>query len=327
MARTPLPVGLSYRGKTALVTGANTGLGYAVAALLLRHDISCLILGVRTIEKGESTKARLLQEPATKAQGETPDILFYTMDMLSGESVVEFSEQILTQVPKLDIVILNGGRKAGMMTWNYAKSSFTENESTYQVNHLSTAMLAVYLLPLLKKSSAPGQPTHLTIIGSALQLFSPFIKKPIPDDRSVVEYMNDPETFSTLNRYSDTKLLIGTFTRELATRINPAQVIVHDVDPGILDTDLGRNVPGPLKPVAKVFGWMVAKPPHVGAAVVLHAVERGNESHGKFVDIEKVKSATFKNEEMGRRMTEKNWKETIEIVDKFNPESMKRALE
>lgn len=109
MARTPLPVGLSYRGKTALVTGANTGLGYAVAALLLRHDISCLILGVRTVEKGESTKARLLQEPTTKARKDAPEIVFYTMDMLSAESVVEFSEQILTQVPKLDIAILNGG--------------------------------------------------------------------------------------------------------------------------------------------------------------------------------------------------------------------------
>ncbi|KAE9403248.1 NAD(P)-binding protein [Gymnopus androsaceus JB14] len=325
MARTPLPAGLSYRGKTALVTGANSGLGYALATLLLRHDISFLILGVRTVEKGESTKARLLQEPTTKARKDAPEIVFYTMDMLSAESVVEFSEQILTQVPKLDIAILN----AGIMPFTFTKSSFTENESSYQVNHLSTAMLAVYLLPLLKKSSAPGQPTHLTIIGSALQLSSTFLKKPIPDSISIQEYMNDPKNSSNFNsRYSDSKLLIGMFTRELATRVDPAQVIIHDVDPGILDTDIGRDMPGAFKQAAKAFAWMIAKPPLVGAAVVLHAVGRGKESHGKFIDVEKVKpSVSFKDVEKGKRMTGKNWEETMEIIDRFNPESMKRALE
>ena len=71
------------------------------------------------------------------------------------------------------------------------------------------------------------------------------------------------------------------------------QIIIHDVDPGILDTDIGRDMPGALKQAAKAFAWMIAKPPLVGAAVVLHAVGRGKESHGKFIDVEKVKPLVY----------------------------------
>ncbi|KAF9054934.1 NAD(P)-binding protein [Hymenopellis radicata] len=315
----PLPEGLSYAGKTALVTGANVGLGFAIALLLLRHNISCLILGVRTASKGEATKELLLADPQVKALKETPQILVYTMDMLSHESVVEFSKSIVADIPKLDIAILNG---------TFAKSPSTGNEAVFQVNHLSTAILAIYLLPLLRKSSVPGSPSHLTVESSRSQERSPILGYPIPDDQPLFEWMNDPQTFSLVHRYEDSKLFIGMFVRALAKHVDVNEVLVNDMCPGFVATELDRDLNWIVKYLLKFARYLLAKTPEQGATLTLHALEAGKESHGRFVACDTIQPFfPFETSEKGKLMASKLWKETTDVASRLIPASIEAAIE
>ena len=55
----PAPPTVSFHGKTILVTGANTGLGFEAAKHFLAFDTAHLILAVRSLEKGYAAKERL----------------------------------------------------------------------------------------------------------------------------------------------------------------------------------------------------------------------------------------------------------------------------
>lgn len=95
----PLPASLSFEGKTVLVTGANSGLGYATALLLLQRNVSTLIISVRTAAKGKSTKSLLLADPLVRALNPQPKILIYELDLESHTSVSSFAAKFLAEVP------------------------------------------------------------------------------------------------------------------------------------------------------------------------------------------------------------------------------------
>ena len=86
-------------GKTALITGANSGIGYQAALELARHGAHVL-LGVRSRDKGDAALARLLQE----APGASAEVV--ELDMASLVSVRRFAEEF-TQ--PLDLLINNAG--------------------------------------------------------------------------------------------------------------------------------------------------------------------------------------------------------------------------
>ncbi|KAJ7752799.1 hypothetical protein DFH07DRAFT_744744 [Mycena maculata] len=72
----PLTNLLSFAGKTAVVTGANAGLGRAASLHHAQHQISTLILAVRAQRTGEETKAALLAEPVVRALQTKSTIIF-----------------------------------------------------------------------------------------------------------------------------------------------------------------------------------------------------------------------------------------------------------
>jgi len=146
----PPPPAISLTGKTAIVTGANTGLGLEIARQLLDHGLSKLILAVRDEVKGQNARAELL----SGRDSSDLSIEVWQLDMLSYESITTFVERI-KGLPSLDIAVLN----AGVMKQIYTTSSSTGHEDTTQVNFLSTALLAILLLPILnpKSKSKPNE--------------------------------------------------------------------------------------------------------------------------------------------------------------------------
>ncbi|TGJ81843.1 hypothetical protein E0Z10_g6911 [Xylaria hypoxylon] len=90
-------------GKTAIVTGSNTGIGLEIARQLLELGIGRLILAVRSETKGEDVKEKLLAGTSSHGQA---IIEAWLLDLSSYESVTSFADRTKT-LDQLDIFINN----------------------------------------------------------------------------------------------------------------------------------------------------------------------------------------------------------------------------
>jgi NAD(P)-dependent dehydrogenase (short-subunit alcohol dehydrogenase family) len=153
----------SAAGATAIITGANAGIGLESAKILLSLNISHLVLAVRTLTKGEEAAAPLrVAFPQTKIE-------VWHLDMNSYDSINAFVRQCAT-LDRLDIAILS----AGIMNIDLRVNASTGHEEMFQVNYLSTALLAVSLLPLLKRREPSDSPGRLTLVASGAALIADF---------------------------------------------------------------------------------------------------------------------------------------------------------
>lgn len=269
----PAP-GTSLSGKTAIITGGNTGLGYEAGLQLLDLDLSRLILAVRSVEKGKAAAAKLRRlHPES-----TIDV--WELEMSSYPSIQAFAKRVDSQLPRLDMAILN----AGVMRFNFQVVASTGHEEIIQVNYLSTMLLALLLLPILKTKRAPGgEPARLTIISAALTLSAKF---PNRDATPLLPSFDDPGTFDRQEHYISSKLLAHMFLWNLVDHVSADDVIVNLADPAwVKGTELIRDPRGPaVRAAFKLFGATTGRTPRVGASCYVDAVvNKGKEAHGCFL--------------------------------------------
>ena len=278
-----LPPSLDLTGKTALVTGANRGLGFTTCQQYIEHGISKLILAVRSKESGETARLTLIQEAASRTRTSQPlEIVVRELDMESMNSVVALVDGLVAENVQVHMAVLN----AGIRRFKWTIAAETGNESVFQVNYLSTAMLALLLLPILTRTSeATGTRTFLTVVGSELQASSPWNKKTIAPS-SVFGAFNDEASFTGFARYPDTKYLIFQFVHRLAREVDRAKVNVLVVGPGMVSTGFGKEdmalwMLGP----AKLLQIAYARTPAQGARVITYASSglAGDAAHGELV--------------------------------------------
>ena len=143
----PPPKDLTLAGQTAIITGSNCGIGLKCARLLLDYQLSTIILAVRSAQKGEAAAVELRKiHPAARIE-------VWSLDMLSYDSIRAFVRRC-TSLERIDFVILN----AGVSQIKFQINESTGHEEIFQVNYLSTALLAMLLLPTLKESAPRGSP-------------------------------------------------------------------------------------------------------------------------------------------------------------------------
>ena len=94
----------SFTGRNVLVTGATSGLGYAAAAKFAKLGASEIIITARDEVKGETTKSKLEADVDQPCQFEV-----WQLDMNSYDSIVKFSQRVVTELDRLDVAILNAG--------------------------------------------------------------------------------------------------------------------------------------------------------------------------------------------------------------------------
>jgi NAD(P)-dependent dehydrogenase (short-subunit alcohol dehydrogenase family) len=103
----------------------------------------------------------------------------------------------------------------------------THNEVVVQVNWLSTALLAMLLLPVLEASGAPAP--RLTIVGSETGEWAGFKERgSVP----ILKALNEERNFDPRNRYYTSKLLVTYFFREFVVRAGTTCVVVNTANPG-----------------------------------------------------------------------------------------------
>lgn len=211
------PSRCNLRGQCGIVTGSNAGLGYEAAKQLLGLGLTKLILAVRSKERGEEARGKLV------ALHPDVEILVWIVDMASYESMEDFVARCDT-LPRLDFAILN----AGVVKFEHEANKYTGHEETIQINVLSTALLASLLLPVIagKKSSDPGK---ITIVGSETAEWARFKEK---SKTPVLPQLDRADGYDGTERYYLSKLLLEYYLIEAAKRIDPSKVILNIVNPG-----------------------------------------------------------------------------------------------
>ena len=266
----PIAAGVTLEGQAAIITGANTGLGFEAARQLLQLDLSRLILAVRSQAKGD-VAAEALRKEFIRAEVEV-----WILDMEDPESVAAFARRCQT-LDRLDMVVLN----AGVQNKDYVVSPKTGKEQTFQVNYLSTIMLTVLLLPTLRaKTGLVGKPARLTVVTSTTAYFADF-----DQEKPILPQFD--EKYDVTKWYAREKLLQMFFVRKLASLVNSDEVIINTVCPGLVgETEIWRtlNTNAVMRYMLIMYFALFGRSLAEGASTYIHAVVVADrESHGGFL--------------------------------------------
>ncbi|KAM7210593.1 short-chain dehydrogenase/reductase SDR [Rhypophila decipiens] len=304
--------GANLKGKTAIVTGSNTGVGLENSRQLLDLGISKLILAVRNLDKGNAAKQDLSQGRNWNDGDKTIEV--WKLDHTDYDSVRSFATRALNELARLDIVVLNVG--IGPITRSF--NEHTGHDEGIQVNYLSTALLAMLLLPVFKKSQlATSAPGRLTIVSSELAGVTKFKEATSnPPPASILAALDDKNTkVDMTDRMMVSKLLQQFFVAKFAEVVPSSLVVINSVSPGsVYGTDFNRDRRGTLVGVvAAVVMRGIANSPPVRARIITDAaVNHGEETHGQFLSFQTVVPlAPIIYRPEGNQISEKLWQETL----------------
>ncbi|KAJ3525459.1 hypothetical protein NM688_g8399 [Phlebia brevispora] len=321
----PPPLKSDLSNKTVLVTGANTGIGFETVKTFANLHPKRLLLGCRSEAKGK--RAAELIEKATGYRG----IELAVFDHGSFKSVSTYAESFKDE--PLDILVAN----AGMAVREYEE---TEDgwESSLQVNHLSTALLSILLLPnLVRTAQKNGTRSRLVIVSSDTHFWTKFNEE-LLDSPSILEKLNDKQycvTGGMAHRYPDTKLLNVLFTRALSEHLpTTTPVIPAVVNPGYCYSELRRhitNLSGMIR--FAIMDLLLGRTAEQGARQLIWAAlgpdgkegQHANWLRGAYVSTQSIKEPSdFVISKEGGEAQDKIWhadwqEETLQILSKLSP--------
>lgn len=210
------------KDKTALVTGANSGLGFYTSLALAQAGAEVLML-CRNPAKAEAARAEITRRhPQAK-------LSLKIADLSSQAELRRVVQEILDERAELQLLVNN----AGVM--NEARELTVDGlEQTFAVNHLAYFSLSLGLLPLLS-AGAPAR-----IVNVASRAHTRFVPLDLDDPQGERAYQG-------WRAYCQSKLANVMFTYALARRLDPAQVTVNCLHPGVVATGFGHNNRGIAK--------------------------------------------------------------------------------
>ena len=247
-------------GKTALITGANSGIGYQAALELARHGAHVL-LGVRSRAKGEAALARLLQE-SPGASAEVAEL-----DMASLGSVRRFAEGFARP---LDLLVNNAGVMA-LPTREMTEDGF---ERQFGTNHLGHFALTGLLMPRLLQTSSPRVVTVSSLAHR--------------NGKMNFDDLQGEKNYVPWTAYNQSKLANLLFALELDRRARAAGGMLRSipVHPGISRTSIVDNGPGMngLKMLAlRVLSPFITQDAAAGALPTLYAATAPEAQGGAYI--------------------------------------------
>ncbi|KAJ5161148.1 short-chain dehydrogenase/reductase family protein [Penicillium capsulatum] len=308
------PRGVSLAGKTVLLTGATSGLGYQAAIKFLNLGVDNLIIGSRSLERGNRAKAEL--EKCTDRPGV---VHVWELEMTSFHSVQNFANRANQELKRLDIALLN----AGMWNREYSKSP-SGWEETLQVNTLSTSLLALLLLPKLRESSTVSDPAHLSVVSS--QQFVRAKAESLRTEGSLLDHLNSPNQFHGPKQYGISKLLLEYVIKNVSNIVRhddgTLPIIVNTISPGLCASSLGRQY---NRFYERCLVWLMyklfARTAEQGSRSLVSATLQGAESQGKCWRsdgyLDESKALTTGPE--GKQLQSKAWMEILDVLEMQAP--------
>lgn len=218
-------------GKTIIVTGANTGIGFEAAKVLAAQGARVL-LACRSQAKAEAAMATIRQAVPGA------DLAFLPLDQADLASVRAAAEIAATE-PRIDVLLNNAG-----IMFPPLQRTAQGFELQFGVNHLATFALTALLLP--KLAETPG--SRVVVTAS------------LAHNRGNIAWddLNAEKSYSRSQRYADSKLANLLFVRELDRRLRAAGSPVTAIacHPGVAKTELGRHT-GPFRFLFEPVGWFL----------------------------------------------------------------------
>jgi NAD(P)-dependent dehydrogenase (short-subunit alcohol dehydrogenase family) len=242
------------QGRLAVVTGANTGLGFETARVLAARGAS-VVLAVRDTEKGKRAAAGI----AAAAPG--ANVMVQPLDLASLESIRAAAGELRATHPAIDVLVNNAG-----VMFPPRQTTGDGFELQFGTNHLGhfalTGLLLEQMLPV------PGSRV-VTVSSLAHRLGARIHFGDLQSERS----------YRRVAAYGQSKLANLMFTYELARRLSGAgTTIAVAAHPGLAATDLGRYTPA----IAAFFYALVTQQAAMGALPTLRAATDPGVAGGQY---------------------------------------------
>ncbi len=247
-------------GKTCLVTGASSGLGFAVAAQLAERGARVLTVSRSGIpEKGEAIEKR--------GRGK---VAMFKTDLSDLSEVNALADELARRKERIDIVVENAG-----VATPHARRTAQGLDAMFATNYVSKFLLLNRLLhdgvianrSLARDPKEPSAGSRIVIVSSDSHRGA-----------SAIDW-NELGTFyeygpnKAINNYSYFKFVLNTFATELARRLRvdgKVDVPVHTICPGPVASNIARDAPPALKVFTKVAFRLFFRDPEIAARPVVY---------------------------------------------------------
>jgi short-subunit dehydrogenase len=234
---------LRLNGRTAVVTGAASGIGRAIAASLARRGTHLALADVNGA--GLQETARAIAAPGLR-------ISLHHLDVADRETVAAFPQVVLQEHPGVDILVNNAGVALG---GTFEQVSEVDFEWLFEINFWGVVRMTRAFLPLLHASDDG----HLVNLSSIFGIIAP------PGQAA----------------YSAAKFAVRGFSQALRHELEGTTVGVTVVHPGGVATSIARNARTPagasreqLERNLKSFSKTLRMPPEEAGEIIVKAIER-----------------------------------------------------
>jgi NAD(P)-dependent dehydrogenase (short-subunit alcohol dehydrogenase family) len=234
-------------GRTAVVTGANSGIGFEAAAVLAQRGART-VLACRDTARGEAAAARIAQA----APGAS--VCVVPLDLAALDSVRAAAGQILATCQKVDLLINNAG-----VMWPAYGTTADGFELQFGTNHLGHFALTGLLLEAMV--AVPG--SRVVTVSSTGHRVGRIRFTDLQSERH----------YGRMAAYAQSKLANLMFTYELQRRLAAAgaPTAALAAHPGVAFTELTRHLPGVLQAAYPAVGGLFTQSAAMGALPTLRA--------------------------------------------------------
>jgi NAD(P)-dependent dehydrogenase (short-subunit alcohol dehydrogenase family) len=234
--------GIDLSGKTALVTGANSGLGLETMRVLALRGAT-VIAAARTLDKAKEAGAGI--------RGRTIPV---AIELTDFDSIVAGTDAVRELGLPIDMLILN----AGIMALPKLEQ-VNGLEKQFVTNHLGHFIVGNRLLPQVQ-AARQGRVVVLTSSGYQWA----------PAAGIEFDNLSGERDYDPNKMYGQSKLANHLYVRELARRLQGTPTTANSVHPGVIFTNLGRHFPKWQIFLASLISWTFMKPLEAGAATTCY---------------------------------------------------------
>jgi NAD(P)-dependent dehydrogenase (short-subunit alcohol dehydrogenase family) len=201
--------------KTALITGANKGLGFEMARQLAQHD-HFVYIGSRDKDKGHRAKEELHNSGLR-------NVVFVELDVTKNDSIKKARQTLEAKIAKLDVLINNAGIR-GEVPQLASKIPVEIMREVFETNFFGVIQVTQEFIPLLEKSELPIIVNVTSDLGSLTLRSNP---------------TSDIYHFERAC-YGPSKTALNAYTVALAVELKDSKFKVNCVNPGYTATDFNN---------------------------------------------------------------------------------------
>jgi len=254
------------KGKVAIVTGANTGIGKYTAQALASVGFDVVIAG-RNLKAIDAAKQDIDSQLASNGDGQGKITVLKTpLDLGSIVSIKTYVQDFLEQKLPLHVLVNNAGVSG------YSQRTTEGMEYTMGVNWFGGFLLTNLLMDVLKAS----QPSRVVIVSSGLHRrghisLENMQKLVFPDQLTGWKALQQA--------YNDSKLANVLHAKVLAKRLEGTGVSVFSLHPGVIRTEITRNVGSGINCILNCCSCLFRSTSQGASTTVYCATEEGLEKH------------------------------------------------